>query len=149
MGIECMVGPNPAILYPAIAMFFLTFALVCTMGANRLRGVRSREVSITYYRLYDEGSEPPRLRRITRHVQNHFEVPPLFHIVVVLLYVTHLAGALAVGLAWLYFALRCVHSYIHLGSNNVTRRFVTYGSSGFVLAALWGMLLFGLLSGAC
>jgi hypothetical protein len=49
-----------------------------------------------------------------------------------------------VGRAWLFVATRCVHSYIHLGSNDVSRRFFTFGVSLLWLAGLWATLLFTL-----
>ncbi len=105
-----------AILYPGAAMFFLTFAVIANLAINRFRAVGRREVSVRYYRLYNEVEEPPRLRVLTRHAQNHFEIPPLFYLVLLFIYVTGHATWLTVGLAWLYFASRCAHSYIHLGN---------------------------------
>ena len=40
-----------AILYPAAAMFFLTFAVIVNLGFKRFRAVGRREVSVGYYRL--------------------------------------------------------------------------------------------------
>ena len=137
-----------AILYPGIAMFFLTFAMVLYLGVARYLAIRRGDVSIKFYRLFAEGQQPERLQLISRHVQNHFEIPPLFYVVLLF---THVAGhvtAHAVGLAWLYFISRCLHSCIHLGSNNVSHRFLTYGASGFILASLWLSVLASLLRSA-
>ena len=81
---------------------------------------------------------------MARHVQNHFEVPPLFHIGVILTFVSDSVTATSVVLAWLFVATRCVHSYIHLGSNNVSLRFATFGVSIAFLAGLWLSLLYSL-----
>ena len=137
-----------AILYPGIAMFFLTFAMVLYLGVARYLAIRRGDVSIKFYRLFAEGQQPERLQLISRHVQNHFEIPPLFYVVLLF---THVAGhvtAHAVGLAWLYFVSRCLHSYIHLGNNNVSHRFFAYGASGFILASLWLSVLASLLRSA-
>ncbi len=135
-----------AIVYPGIAMFFLSFSMVAHLGASRFAAVRRRDVSLKYYRLYNEGEQPERLQLLGRHVQNHFEVPPLFYIVLLFILVTGSVTPVSVTLAWLYFLSRCLHSYIHLGSNNVSRRFVTYGASGLILAGLWICLLVSLLA---
>ncbi|HET6303954.1 MAG TPA: MAPEG family protein, partial [Myxococcota bacterium] len=87
-----------AILYPGIAMFFLTFAMVLYLGVARYLAIRRGDVSIKFYRLFAEGQQPERLQLISRHVQNHFEIPPLFYVVLLF---THVAGqvtAHAVGL---------------------------------------------------
>ena len=137
---------NPAaIIYPSIAMFFLTLGMVMNLGVRRFMAVRRGDVSIRYYRLYTEGQQPDRLQVFGRHVQNQFEVPPLFHVAVLFLYAGHHVTPLALGLAWLYVLLRCVHSWIHLGTNNVTHRFAAYGTSVLVLAGLWLCLLVSLI----
>ncbi len=130
-----------AIIFPAVAMFMLTFSVAAYTGRSRLVAIRRGDVSIRYYRRYNEGEQTPRLQVIGRHAQNHFEVPVLFYIVILFLYVTGSVTPLGVALAWLYFASRCVHSFIHLGSNNVTHRFIAFAGSGLILACLWILLL--------
>ncbi len=137
-----------AMLYPGVAMFFLTFAAVAYLGISRLLAVRRREVRVKYYRLYSEGEETPRLQLLTRHAQNHFEVPPLFYLVLLFIYVTGHVTSLTVALAWLYFASRCVHSYIHLGTNNVTHRLLAYAAGVLILGVLWLTLLVSMLTSA-
>ena len=130
-----------AIIFPAVAMFMLTFSVVAYTGGSRLAAIRRGDVSIRYYRRYNEGEQTARLQVIGRHLQNHFEVPPLFYAAVLFLYVTGSVTPTAVALAWLYFASRCVHSFIHLGSNNVTHRFIAFAASGLILSGLWILLL--------
>jgi hypothetical protein len=130
-----------AIFFPAVAMFMLTFSVIAYTGASRLAAIRRGDVSIRYYRRYNEGEQTARLQVIGRHLQNHFEVPPLFYIAILFLYVTESVTPTAVALAWLYFASRCVHSFIHLGTNNVTHRFIAFGVSGLILTGLWILLL--------
>ncbi len=138
---------NPeAILFPSIAMFFLSALMLVRLGAMRFRATTTREVSISYYALYrGENTEPDALRLMSRHAHNHFETPPLFHIGVLMTYVTGQVSTLAVGLAWAFVALRVVHSVIHLRSNNVTYRFMAFIGSAIVLVALWARMLVVLL----
>lgn len=137
---------NPtAIVYPAIAMFFLTLGCLLTLGLRRYRAIHAGEVKISYYRSYDEGVQPKRLHLLARHVQNHFEVPPLFYIGVVLTYATDSVGVASVACAWSFVAARAVHTFIHLGSNDVSRRFLAFGVSLAFLAGLWTALLIRLL----
>ncbi len=137
---------SSAIIFPAVAMFMLTASVIAYTGVSRLAAIRRGDVSIRYYRRYTEGEQTPRLQVIGRHLQNHFEVPPLFYIAIILLYVTGSVTPLAVALAWLYFVSRCAHSFIHLGSNNVTHRFIAYAVSGLILVGLWILLLLSVAS---
>jgi hypothetical protein len=134
-----------SIVYPAIAMFALTLSTIFALGVARFRAVQRREVSLAFYRTYDEGEQPARLHLLGRHVQNHFEVPPLFYAGVLFTLITGTVTGLSVALAWAFVAARCVHSFIHLGSNNVSHRFFTYAVSMLFLAGLWGALLVALL----
>jgi hypothetical protein len=134
------------VLYPAIAMFALTMACVFALGLARYRAIRKGEVRLSFFRTYDEGSQPKRLHLLARHVQNHFEVPPLFHVGVVLVHATQSASAASIGFAWLFVVSRIVHSSIHLGTNNVTHRFFAYGFGLLMLCGLWASLLVSLLT---
>lgn len=65
-------------IYPSIAMFALSFFCILMLGRARYNAIRKGEVRISYFRTYNEGEQPARLHLLSRHVQNHFEVPPLF-----------------------------------------------------------------------
>jgi hypothetical protein len=77
---------------------------------------------------------------ISRHFINLFELPVLFYVGVIMTYITHNVSAWLVGLAWLYVALRYVHSAVHLGSNDVRVRVTVYFASALVLLLLWASL---------
>jgi hypothetical protein len=126
-------------------MFALTMGCVFSLGFARFRAIRKGEVRVSFFRTYDEGSQPKRLHLLARHVQNHFEVPPLFHVGVALTYATQSASAAAVAFAWLFVVSRIVHSSIHLGTNNVSHRFFAYGFGLLMLCGLWVSLLVSLL----
>lgn len=132
------------ILFPVFALLALTLGVAIRMAAARFAAVRNREVDPHYYELY-QGQEPPQLRVLSRHYANLLEVPPLFYLACIIAYVTGQTGLLPLALAWLYVALRFVHSFIHLGSNVVLLRFQVFVLSMLVLAALYGVLFAGLL----
>ena len=126
------------ILYPAVAMALMTMLLLLGLGMRRFVAVRTRKVNHRYYQTYDiSDGEPPSLRRHTRNVQNLFEAPPLFYIVLIAIYVAGRVDQAVLIAAWAYVALRMVHSCIHLTYNLVPHRFLVYASSVMVLAFLW------------
>lgn len=131
------------ILYPVFAMLALTMIVLIRMGLARYHAVRRREVDGRYYELY-QGEEPPRLRLLSRHYSNLLETPPLFYITCLIAFVTGQQGALVIGLAWAYVALRFVHTYIHLSGNVVINRFRVFVLSVFVLAAMLVVLFIGI-----
>jgi len=62
----------------------------------------------------------------------------LFYVLCLYLHATGRVDALYVTLAWLFFAFRVLHSYVHCTSNRVSRRFLCYALAGL---AFWAMVL--------
>jgi len=140
------MGPSRTqILYPVFAMFYLIAFVLARMAVMRFGAVARREMDPRFYRTYDEGQEPSHMRVVTRHFINLFEVPVLFYVAVILTYVTDEVSYWLVGCAWAYVALRYVHTWVHLGTNDVLTRFRVYGVSGVVLLVMWTSLLVQLL----
>jgi hypothetical protein len=134
--------PSPTlILYPMFAMFLLVGIVLLRMRSMRFAAVRRREVSVGYYRAFQGSEEPEPLRVVARHFSNLFEVPVLFYVGAIMIYVTHQVTWWLVWCAWVYVALRYVHSWVHLTSNNVIVRFGVYFASGIVLFVMWSSLL--------
>lgn len=127
-------------------MFFLTMGCFFYLGFCRYRAIHNREVRISFFQTYDKGEQPARLHVIGRHVQNHFEVPPLFHAAALMTYVTDSLNIFALVCAWLFVAGRVVHSCIHLGANNVSIRFFVFGFTLLCLTGMWLSLAMSLLS---
>ena len=134
-----------AILYPVFAMFLLVSLVLLRMRSQRFAAVRQREVPVEYYRAFQDATEPEPLRVIARHFINLFEMPVLFYVTAVMIYVTRQTTPWLVGCAWLYVALRYVHTWIHLGRNDVIARFSAYFGSFAVLVVMWVTLLVQLL----
>ena len=133
------------ILYPLFAMFYLVAFVLVRMARMRFGAVQRGEMDPRFYRTYAEDQEPEHMRVVTRHFINLFEMPVLFYVVAILTYVTDQATYWMVGCAWTYVAVRYVHSWVHLGSNDVLTRFRVYGVSVLVLGAMWTTLLVQLL----
>ena len=72
----------------------------------------------------------------------------MFYVGIILAYVTHQVNYWLILCAWAYVALRYLHSYVHLTSNDVLTRFRVYFASGFVLLIMWTSLLIKLLLSA-
>lgn len=134
-----------AIIYPAIAMFALTLGVMVALAVSRYRGVADRRVSIKFYRGFNEGSQPDRLHLLSRHLQNHFEVPPIFYAAVLFTYASGSVTGFAVVLAWLFVLSRCAHSFIHLGSNNVLHRFTAFAAGVACVTGIWVALFVNLI----
>jgi len=131
-----MMGFN--MLWPTFAMVALVFAVWGTLVVRRVRHIRANPPSRAAFatgdaaRRYFEPVEHP-----ASNLANLFEMPVLFFALVPLLILTRQGGDVQVALAWLFVALRAVHSWEHVGRNRITPRFMIYAASVAVLAAMW------------
>ena len=78
------------------------------------------------------------------NVMNQFELPVLFHVVCLALFVTAGVSFLSVTLAWLFVVLRYVHAWLHL-AGRLGLRSLTFAIGFVVLALMWLYLALHLL----
>lgn len=126
-----------AILYPVFALAAWTFLVLLTLPFVRFRAAARREVTIDDFRFGESPAVPAQVSVPNRNLMNLLELPVLFYVVCVLLYVTGGAPSAALRLAWVYVALRIIHSLIHLTYNRVVHRLAAFAASNVVLVALW------------
>lgn len=79
------------------------------------------------------------------NLMNLFEMPVLFYLAIVVALILMIQDPVLVGFAWLYVALRAVHSLIHITYNEVLHRFWVYFASSAALFVIWGRLAWHIL----
>jgi hypothetical protein len=126
-----------AIFLPMCALVALTFAVLLLVPAARFRAAAQGKVNVGDFRYGESERVPGTVLLPNRNLMNLLELPLLFYVVCLALYITLSVDMLAVALAWLYFALRLVHSLVHLTYNNVFHRLGAFAASTVVLGALW------------
>lgn len=127
------------ILLPAIALVLLTAIVWVRLYVERLREIRQRRVNPQSLATSAAAGQTLRRVQASDNFRNLFEVPVLFYALCAVLAPTEYGySAFFVVGAWLYVALRYVHSFIHLTYNRVTHRFMVYALSTLVLFILWG-----------
>jgi len=132
-----------ALVYPMFAMVLLTASTLARLFVSRLGSVRAGAVNPRFFQIYQGGAEPEASAKLARHFVNLFEAPTLFYVACLAALATEQSGTGLVALAWLYVAVRCVHTFIHTGSNVLNARIAAYFSSWFVLLALWIRVVVG------
>lgn len=79
---------------------------------------------------------------VAENFSNQFEMPVLFYVIIISLYVTGLSSEVYLIMASVFVLLRYVHSFIHAGYNKVMHRFYAYAAGSLILWAMW--LLFAI-----
>jgi hypothetical protein len=128
---------SEAIFRPVGALAMWTLLVYMLIGISRIRAVRGRRVSSKAF-LYGESAEvPPEVSLPNRNLMNLLEAPVLFYVVCLCSYTTRHVTQGVVTLAWVYVGLRLAHSLVHLTTNRIPHRLLTFAASNFVLVALW------------
>lgn len=125
------------ILLPNFALALLTLLVWVRMYVVRVAEMRAKRISPN--KLSGRGSAAALLSntQASDNFSNLFELPVLFYVLTISLYVTHVADGTDVLMAWGFVLLRCGHSIVHCSYNTVMHRFYFYLASSVVLWAMW------------
>jgi hypothetical protein len=125
------------IFYPVLALVGLTFVVLLRIPFVRITAARARRVVVSDFELGESSAVPPDVALPNRNYMNLLELPLLFYVLAIVLFVTERVTSTQLTLAWLYVALRCAHSLVHLTYNGVLHRLAIFAASNLVLAIMW------------
>jgi hypothetical protein len=131
------------IFLPMGALALLTFIALVLIPIRRFGAARQGLVRAADFTFGESANVPGAVSIPNRNYMNLLELPALFYVVGFMFDLTGGPGALALALAWIYVALRAVHSLIHLTYNKVGHRLLAFAASNFVLIALWVVFFVG------
>lgn len=128
-----------AIFHPFLGMMLLTLVVWFYMYARRIP-------FITRNRLAPEQLTPSELARLSPpavatpsdNLKNLFELPTLFYVLCLYLFMRGQVDAVHLAAAWVFLGFRVLHSAVHCTLNIVLLRFWLYAIAA---AALWFMVL--------
>lgn len=123
------------IIYPVIAMMLLTMSVWVYMYYLRIGYSLKNKIHAQKLSTPEKCHEllPERVNQPSNNLKNLFEAPVIFYTVCILIAITNQADTLFISLAWIFVALRMLHSLIHCTFNNVMGRFISYFLSSIVL----------------
>ena len=130
------------ILYPAFASVLLPILIAFKMRLNVGENVKNKNISFGYLRAYQGDNIPEEMRVIRDTYKNQFEIPILFYLLVAVIYANNALQQADIILAWIFVALRYMHAYIRLTSNNVQHRAMMFIVGLLVLLCEWVRFLF-------
>lgn len=134
-----------AIFGPVIALVAWTFIVLLLLPFRRFRAGLAKQVRPSDFKYGESANVPPEVSIPNRNYMNLLEAPVLFYVACLTAYTTHAVGHAFVAMAWMYVALRVLHSLVHLSYNNVVHRLTIFVGSNIVLVMMWtrlGMQIF-------
>ncbi len=123
--------PQTAILGPVFAMVFLTLLVWVYMYARRIRFITSSNISPVDLAVPGALAQlsPPEVSNPSDNLKNLFEIPVIFYVLGLYLFVANQVDDIYVIAAWGFVVFRAVHSAVHCTINIVMLRFYLYLAS--------------------
>ena len=131
---------NP-LFWPVFAMAVLTLLVWLRMFQTRVGEMKRRRIHPQSVAQSAQMAQMVEDSRAADNFRNLFELPVLFYAAMLLSIHAGIESTAMLVLAWVFVALRALHSYIHCTYNRVMDRFKAYVLSGFMLWAIWGLLV--------
>jgi hypothetical protein len=135
---EHMVAANTtAILLPLVGLAALTAIVQLLIPFARVGAIKRNEITLNDFALGESDRVPSRVSIPNRNYMNLLEFPVLLYPACLIAYVATEVTSIMINLAWMFVALRAVHSAIHLTYNRVSHRVVAFGLSNLTMVTLW------------
>lgn len=129
---------NQALIFqPVFALVMLTFLVLLRIPYVRIRAALQRRVTVDDFRLGESATVPADVVVPNRNYMNLLELPLLFYVLALALFVTRQVDATVLTMGWAYVLLRAIHTGVHLTYNHVLTRLGVFALSNFLLAAMW------------
>lgn len=124
------------IFAPVLAHFFLVLGIYLLLFRRKLSALKRGLVDPRDTALNSKAWNDDEVLKVSNNLDNQFQAPVLFY---ALCFVLHGLGEVHVYslvFAWLFFFSRCLHAYIHTGSNYLPYRTSAFSVGMFSLTAL-------------
>ena len=121
------------ILLPVLTLAFWTFIIFAIMAPARFYFLRKKHPQTAAHTKNLKGVLPPWTERVGDNYNHLFEQPVIFYVVALSIAVINNIEPLMIQLAWVYVALRVLHSIVQITFNFVPLRFTLFVTSWLIL----------------
>lgn len=132
-----------SIIYPVFALVLLTFIVWLKMYYVRFSTMKKQGITASEMNASNRNL-PKEIIFSGDNFRNLCQMPILFYAGIIFIVVLGVSDIVFLTLAWLFVALRIVHSFIHTTYNKISHRFLAYFFSSLVLWVLWFKLAYQL-----
>ena len=125
--------PQISILLPVLTLAFWTFIIFAIMAPARFYFLRMKHPQTAAHTKNLKGLLPPLTERVADNYNHLFEQPVVFYAIALSIAVINNIEPLMIQLAWVYVALRVLHSIVQITFNFVPLRFTLFVTSWLIL----------------
>jgi len=131
--------PQDQIFYPMGALALLTFLVLTLIPIRRFRAGFAGRIVPDDFKFGESKNVPSDVSIPNRAYMNLLELPMLFYVICLMLFISASVDKMFLNLAWSYVALRVIHSFIQVTYNNVYHRLIIFSLSNVVVIVMWGL----------
>jgi hypothetical protein len=131
------------IFWPILAQVALTFAIYVLVSVRRVGAIKSGTTKPSDYRI--PIVEPDSSATAIRSLNNQFELPILFYVCCMTLYMLGSVSVVTLALAWAFVFSRLLHAFEHVTTNRLKYRRPLFIVGFVILLAMWVMVAVRLL----
>ena len=135
-----------AVLPPLFVEVILTFALMLAMASCAPTTIARASSNRRTLRCARRNGSA-RATQVANSFSNQFELPVLFYVLTILVWVTRHAGYVFVTLAWIFVICRLLQAYVHVTNNRVRLRGACYFVGAAVLMVMWAIYIVEVFTG--
>ena len=122
-----------SILLPVLTLAFWTFIIFAIMAPARFYFLRMKHPQTAAHTKNLKGLLPPWTERVSDNYNHLFEQPVVFYVIALSIVVINNIEPFMIQLAWVYVALRVLHSIVQITFNFVPLRFTLFVTSWLIL----------------
>lgn len=137
---------SETIFLPVAALAIWTFCVLLLVPLRRFRASFAGKVGPGDFRYGESARVPGEVSLPNRNYMNLLELPVLFYVLALTLFVTGRVDGTYVAMAWAFVALRVVHTLVHIAYNNVFHRLTIFALANVVLLVMWLRFAWSLLA---
>jgi hypothetical protein len=123
-------------LLPILTLVAWSFVMWTWMYATRIPAMQKLNIDPQTRARNQTGTLPEKVEQIADNYNHLHEQPTVFYALALVIHVGNWTDGLAISLAWVYVALRVLHSLVQATVNIVVLRFAVFSLSSLVLIAL-------------
>ncbi|MBI3678343.1 MAG: MAPEG family protein [Proteobacteria bacterium] len=127
------------IFQPMGALAALTFFVLVLIPIRRFAAGFAGKITADDFKYGESANVPGSVSIPNRAYMNLLEMPVLFYVICLILFVSGRVDALFLNIAWIYVVLRALHTLVHITYNNVRHRLVFFALSNFTAIAMWAL----------
>ena len=127
---------NPILLaWPIVTQIFITMLLYLWLAVVKTREIKAGNVDRKRTALHAD-AWPESVIKINNNIRSQFEIPIVFYVTLIVVWLQGSPSLTVVILAWAFVATRLAHTTVHITSNTVKYRFRFFLLSMCVMFAL-------------